>query len=828
MHARSRTAHVTFRAPTTMDDPTASDRAGLHRHLSVVRADATGRRDLLRALCAPATGPVIDLTGAPVHTVTAEDLAGSVHRHGERRDEHRRRDRARVEGERRVAQVRLDHARTVHEQLLDRARRLDEAIGFATDAVSRLERFAEESAGAMAELAAAADDRADAQEALEHLRGQREDAAAAMAQAGAELDGLGVAHFDEPGLRRELEAGTSAVTSAESAVAAVRSRLDELARRLAGRRTALDEIVAEHAALVRARDEASGPDPAQLAELAAALDAYDDEASYAHLDGRAADLHDLLDRIEGELAQVELPAGPDPAELAAARAELDSAMATLRETQKAGGDRLSAQDRARIEAAHDAVLAAEEARGRGAAQRLSEARAAEAAVLDELGFASRLEVVLGGGRHADSAARSLANQHRAARALARVEALEAAALPAPEVARLLTQRDTAVAEAARLLRVEPGPDARALLAGHRAVEDRVIDRLRDALAAVAGRAEGERLEVAARRVLGEHHEQAAWRDDVERHLVRLDGQAAELRREVEELESAVAAGDTDLRAALDREQAARRALAGLEGELAARSGEDARRLHRVAAAEQLRAQIDALGRALDQAEEAAAERLADAERRCLAGEELARGFETVVSDTMRRAREVADDLAPGTVRGGPDPIAELAGLADALRSTADRHAPQLSVAHDEVRRCRDEVVMVDQELARLGDVDAGIHPDDRAAGLADLLAAAGRSLVVLDEPFGDVDDAAHDRLTKTVQAAAAERPVVLLTEDPRTLGWAIGLPHAEGAVVALDTVISALTAAASGPSTALPTKSTTTTGPSLTVAPVGSPGRTDS
>ena len=51
--------------------------------------------------------------------------------------------------------------------------------------------------------------------------------------------------------------------------------------------------------------------------------------------------------------------------------------------------------------------------------------------------------------------------------------------------------------------------------------------------------------------------------------------------------------------------------------------------------------------------------------------------------------------------------------------------------------------------------------------------------MVLNDPFGDVDDL-RDALLDEVAGAAQERPVVLLTDDPATLGWAISLPARSG------------------------------------------------
>jgi hypothetical protein len=56
--------------------------------------------------------------------------------------------------------------------------------------------------------------------------------------------------------------------------------------------------------------------------------------------------------------------------------------------------------------------------------------------------------------------------------------------------------------------------------------------------------------------------------------------------------------------------------------------------------------------------------------------------------------------------------------------------------------------------------------------------------VVLDDPFGEIDDL-RDELLDEVARAAGERPVVLLTDDPATLGWAISLPDEVGTVTRL-------------------------------------------
>ena len=55
---------------------------------------------------------------------------------------------------------------------------------------------------------------------------------------------------------------------------------------------------------------------------------------------------------------------------------------------------------------------------------------------------------------------------------------------------------------------------------------------------------------------------------------------------------------------------------------------------------------------------------------------------------------------------------------------------------------------------------------------------------MLDDPLVDHADL-RDELLDQLVAASERRPVVLLTDDPDTLGWAISLPDDVGAVTRL-------------------------------------------
>jgi hypothetical protein len=76
-----------------------------------------------------------------------------------------------------------------------------------------------------------------------------------------------------------------------------------------------------------------------------------------------------------------------------------------------------------------------------------------------------------------------------------------------------------------------------------------------------------------------------------------------------------------------------------------------------------------------------------------------------------------------------------------------------------------------------------VNDDDLRQAILDLV-GTGTSPVVLDDPFVHHDDTRPLLLDHLVQASA-RRPVVLLTDEPDTLGWAISLPDDLGAVTRL-------------------------------------------
>src|SRR5205085_2253450 len=65
-------------------------------------------------------------------------------------------------------------------------------------------------------------------------------------------------------------------------------------------------------------------------------------------------------------------------------------------------------------------------------------------------------------------------------------------------------------------------------------------------------------------------------------------------------------------------------------------------------------------------------------------------------------------------------------------------------------------------------------------------------LLVLDEPFVGVDRGVRPLLLERVAAHGASSQMVLLTEDPDVLGWAIELPAEDAAAMPADALLARL------------------------------------
>lgn len=613
---------------------------------------------------------------------------------------------------------------------------------------------------------------------LDRVLEQRATANAAMADAERKLGDLGVAEMDESGLRRELEASGHAVRSAQEAHEAAQRRLAELraeqaaaAERQAKLRTALQ---------THARSDTI--DTGVVGTLRSALETWDAVAETARPDQRAADLAAAWADLQADLSGVVEQAGPlpDADQLEAAERRVEAAQAELSRIEAATQvGVLTPELRAQIDAAHDAVLAAEERIGRrigggGARKALGAAREAERALLDGHGFASYLDVVMTGGRAQSDSPERFAAERAYRSAVAERDRLRAATTARPEMAYLSGEANRLIEHCIETLGVDPGDQVIPLLRAHPDVPRPLLDDLRAAVAEAGLRPVGISLADAARAWLAEQDaviaDQRRWREAAD----QVRAEAEQLDATLSALAQRIAEAEVDEAHTAEQHELSRRSVNAFESELSMRADEDARRLQRFAAAEQLRAQIAALSSTLARAEEEARAALDQATTRMAEAEAGLDRANVRLSDLSRRARSLADRLPPDRRPVG-DPLTTLDLLAEHLREHADALAPEQSAAEVAVAtaegRHRDAIA----EAAAAATADHGPLAEDVLDGFRDLL-AGGRRLAVLDEPFEAVPHALRAELRDTIVDASAERPVVLLTDDPELLGWAIELP----------------------------------------------------
>ncbi|MDP1807128.1 MAG: hypothetical protein Q8K72_18270, partial [Acidimicrobiales bacterium] len=223
-----------------------------------------------------------------------------------------------------------------------------------------------------------------------------------------------------------------------------------------------------------------------------------------------------------------------------------------------------------------------------------------------------------------------------------------------------------------------------------------------------------------------------------------------------------------------------------------RAGEDLSRLQRFAAAEQLRAQIEAVAGTLRRAEETARAALGDLEGALAAAEAAFDQASADLSELARRARQLTEEL-PIDLRPEGEVLTSLDVLADLLRSHADVIQPELDqaeIALASATRRMDEALDAAQALGPKG---AGPLPEDLLDGLDQLLAAqASDTVLLLDEPFVGVETGIRSQLLERAREASATHQMVLLTADADVLGWAIELPAEEATALPADALLARL------------------------------------
>jgi hypothetical protein len=757
------------------DKPTSDARPkSLHRRLTVALASPADRARLVEALAGDAD---------PAKLVRSEDLWRAADEVAIAHADDRRALRARLDAAAARTMHDCDTARHQLEHLQGWQRTLVEGATWARDLHADLPQHLQAVEAVRGALDERRTEQRTAQQDLERVLEQRLAAAAAIEEADRELHDLAPSGMDETGLRRELEAAGQAVRDAERVHADAMAKLEELQLESTGLDVRRETVEP---------DPVPAGEPPAIAALRNALDALE-AATTDEIDRSALDLLEAWGDLQADLRQV---GGPLQAatedELDAARRRLDAAVAVLAAMDaSASSSAMSSTERAALDAAHAEVLAAEEqiiGRRRvtgGARRRLEEANAAERALLDRHGFAGYLDVVLSGGRAAAADPARPAAEREHFEATLALEALERTSHPSPEMSHLRSERARLLGMVADLLGVDPGNEVEPLLESHRAAPAPLRTALADALAAVDVHPVGRSLEDAAAAFLEAHPMPAPAEADLARFGTeerRVEMAAIEARSVALEDDLATAQAEADRTA--EALQLARQSVDAFEDELTVRAGEDVQRMKRFAAAEQIRAQIDSVARTLRQAEEAARRELENTDRGVAAAESAFEQAASEVSELARRARKLAEEL-PIDRRPDGDPLRTLAQLAERLEEHSEVLQPEIDKAEVAVA---DAAVRLDEAMAacRLANGSSdGPQPEDVIEALSSIV--DGDELLVFDEAFIRVDAGLRSDLLELVRRA--DRQIVLLTEDPEVLGWAIELPADEAMAMPADALL---------------------------------------
>jgi hypothetical protein len=772
---------------------TSAELPGLHARLTVLPAAPRDRAALTEELARLYMRAQSDAPTSLSVAVGPSDFAAASREAALRRVEDHERVRSELASKLRRARELQAVTANRRDEAAARARRMSAHLDECDSLLERAGELTNAAEEARRTLDARRADVEAAHGKLTLVEEQREAASQMIGDAARQLRDLETSELDETTLRRELEKARDALTDAEHAHAEANAAMRAIEQAAAARAATRDNILYERAELV-ARIEAPLPDGSDIRDALAAFDA---ATRVGEPDLVARDLAREWIEVDGELERIEaaLPEPPSPDVLASAEhrlAQIDHTIADLESSGRATG--LDPEARDEIEAAHEAVLQAEEDADQsggdeGDLERLHHAREHEHAVLRHHGFETYLDVILAGPRPEGDMQADLLDALRARRvAEDNVASLRAATEPPAIVTTLRTRRDRVYREAADVLGCDPGMNVAELLYAHPVVPAARTRDLAVALAAHHIVPVGVALREAAVQWLVEQDQELALRDECRRDIERLDRDLAAIDEEdaraqvqAQHVAEVVSSAHADVGATLHR-------VRMLEDELNDRATQDERRLQRIAAAEQLRAQIAAVGEALQRSEDEYSSSLAAAESAVVAAESSVERATAALSEAVRRLRRLSEALPPALrPRAGDDPLGELPRLRETLAGEVERAEVALAAATDDLERARRDIdqtqAQLDDHLTVLPSEDVG--PEDLRQAMLDLV-GSGSGPAVLDDPFVERPDQRSELLDDLVEASR-RRPIVLLTDDPDTLGWAISLPDDVGTVTRLAT-----------------------------------------
>lgn len=678
----------------------------------------------------------------------------------------------------------------------ERIRLIDELTGKLDQAQERRRRLLEDRAAVGPQRDAAEARRAEVEASTAEVRSRHQDAALRCSELAGQLDQARLAL--DPDAIATWDSAVEQLAKVEAEVAAERLAVADLLEDAGG-----DEPPAERLARAQERIEdlekrlaAFGPTESSdvLAALEHLREMHDGELVPST---EAQVLAEQLAELEVDLSATAGVVGAPAGALAAARARLDDARHALLEAEQAV--RNPALDRGlvdRLEEAHaDLVDALDKAEGRfggaRAQRRVDAARVAEQAILDELGYGSYSDYMMGYTLlHVDP-------QKEAALDAARAE------LSSAEDAWRLLQAETE-AELARAERIERRrlllDDARVLLGravsageavaqlrAHRVpaiIPPEIVETLRRVLDD-AGLALGD--EVLEREELILLAE--AWLEEAGEAVDREQDLRHQLMELADERDLAVAALEAAERAAAGEDPAVEEEReARLRAVRAAVDAADARRRAHLEAESAVSALSDQLA-AASEAERRAAEEAADAESAVasaiLEADRLAADLDLIAVELEELDRVEADaneHLQSLTDHESAPPEQLAREVADAEAALADAER-QLEAASSERDGLEAEHLAGRDRVASLrgadGSVDEGSVVEEVEWYLLARLAAqrsvslAGSLPILLDDALTGLDADQLGHVLGRLERMADAVQVIVVTDDPDAASWAL-------------------------------------------------------
>ena len=476
--------------------------SSLHRRLTVAMANASDRARLADLL----TGDLGSLgAGARSPLLRSEDLWLAAYGFAAERQVERDAVRSQLDAVVARTMHDCDTARHQMDHLTGWVRTLRDGAEWATELQDGLPDHLAAVEAARDALDARRAEQRTSQQDLERVLEQRSAAAAAIEEADRELAELAGSGMDESGLRRELEAAGQAVRAAQAAHSAAMANLEALQIEATGLQV---RRVAAQPVPVALPSPITAGESAEIADVRDALAAFHSVMIDGEVDRTADALASAWADLHADMAQLGGGDGAPPqAELEAAAKRARAASEALAALDaEASANALTPEARAELDAAHNAVLEAEDQTGGrfgggGARRRLEQAQEAERELLDKYGFGGYLDVVLTGGRAAAANPVRSAADRELYEAKVALETLEPALDNRAELEHLALERTRLLEQITELLGVDPGDNVIDLLRHHRPVARALQAPLAEALAAVGLRPVGISLDEAAIRFL---------------------------------------------------------------------------------------------------------------------------------------------------------------------------------------------------------------------------------------------------------------------------------------------------------------------------------------